>query len=54
MDKGARTAKPMEARPVIADIPKNAMKDPNSNEAEEFKRLIAETSQSIRKKQNSF
>lgn len=42
--KGARTAKPMEARPVIADIPKNAMKDPNSNEAEEFKRLIAETS----------
>lgn len=42
--KGARTAKPMEARPVIADIPKNAMKDPNSDEAEEFKRLIAETS----------
>ncbi|MDN3691069.1 hypothetical protein QWZ06_01685 [Chryseobacterium tructae] len=42
--KGASTAKPMEARPVIADIPKNAMKDPNSNEAEEFKRLIAETS----------
>lgn len=42
--KGARTAKPMEARPVIADIPKNAMKDPNSNEAEEFKRLLAETS----------
>lgn len=42
--KGARTAKPMEARPVIADIPKNAMKDPNSIEAEEFKRLLAETS----------
>lgn len=42
--KGASTAKPMEARPVIADIPKNAMKDPNSNEAEEFKRLMAETS----------
>ncbi|MEJ5104849.1 DUF6759 domain-containing protein [Chryseobacterium sp. MYb328] len=42
--KGSRTAKPMEARPVIADIPKNAMKDPNSNEAEEFKRLLAETS----------
>lgn len=41
---GARTAKPMEARPVIADIPKNAMKDPNSNEAAEFKRLLAETS----------
>lgn len=42
--KGARSAKPMEARPVITDIPKNAMKDPNSNEAEEFKRLLAETS----------
>lgn len=48
--KGARTAKPMEARPVIADIPKNAMNDPNSNEAEEFKRLIAETSTEHREK----
>lgn len=48
--KGARTAKPMEARPVIADIPKNAMNDPNSNEAEEFKRLIAETSAEHREK----
>lgn len=42
--KGARTAKPMEARPIIADIPKNAMKDPSSAEAQEFKRLLAETS----------
>ncbi|WP_185145663.1 DUF6759 domain-containing protein [Chryseobacterium sp. G0186] len=42
--KGARTAKPMEARPILADIPKNAMKDPNSSEAMEFKRLIAESS----------
>ncbi|MGU3375474.1 DUF6759 domain-containing protein [Chryseobacterium sp. M5A1_1a] len=42
--KGALTAKPMEARPILADIPKNAMKNPNSTEAEEFKRLIAETS----------
>lgn len=48
--KGARTAKPMEARPVIADIPKNAVNDPNSNEAEEFKRLIAETSAEHREK----
>ncbi|WP_250255580.1 DUF6759 domain-containing protein [Chryseobacterium sp. Marseille-Q3244] len=48
--KGARTAKPMETRPVIADIPKNAMKDPNSNEAEEFRRLIAETSTEHREK----
>lgn len=42
--KGARTARPMEARPIIADIPKNAMKDPNSAEAQEFKRLLAENS----------
>ncbi|MFS4473839.1 DUF6759 domain-containing protein [Chryseobacterium sp. T20] len=42
--KGALTAKPMEARPVIADIPKGAMRNPNSDDAEEFKKLIAETS----------
>jgi hypothetical protein len=36
--KGAKDAKPMEARPIFADIPKN------SKEAEEFKKLIAETS----------
>ncbi|WP_228458545.1 DUF6759 domain-containing protein [Chryseobacterium aureum] len=42
--KGARTAKPMEARPIIADIPKGAMRNPNSDDAEEFKKLIAETS----------
>ncbi len=42
--KGARTAKPMEARPVISDIPKSVMRNPNSNEAEEFKRLLLESS----------
>lgn len=42
--KGARTAKPMEARPVIADIPKSAMRNPDSGDAEEFRKLIAETS----------
>lgn len=42
--KGARTAKPMEARPVISDIPKSIMRNPNSDDAEEFKKLIAETS----------
>jgi hypothetical protein len=26
--KGARTAKPMEARPVISDIPKSVMRNP--------------------------
>ena len=38
--KGALTAKPMEARPVIADIPKSAMRNPNSDDAEEFKNLL--------------
>ncbi|WFB65628.1 DUF6759 domain-containing protein [Chryseobacterium sp. WX] len=42
--KGALTAKPMEARPVIADIPKSAMRNTNSDDAEEFKKLITETS----------
>lgn len=42
--KGARTAKPMEARPVISDIPKSIMRNPYSNDAEEFKKLITETS----------
>lgn len=41
--KGARTAKPMETRPVITDIPKGAMRNPNSGDAEEFRRLITET-----------
>lgn len=42
--KGAHSAKPMETRPVISDIPKSVMRNPNSNESEEFKRLISETS----------
>lgn len=42
--KGARTAKPMEARPVMTDIPNRFMRNSNSNDAEEFKKLIAETS----------
>jgi hypothetical protein len=42
--KGALIAKPMEARPVISDIPKSVMRSPYSNDAEEFKRLIVESS----------
>lgn len=38
--KGKNGAKAMEARPIILEIPNN----PNSFEAEEFKRLIASTS----------
>jgi hypothetical protein len=48
--KGAKDAKPMEARPVITDIPKSLMRNPNSEEAEEFKRLIAESSVEHKKK----
>ncbi|MDP9961381.1 DUF6759 domain-containing protein [Chryseobacterium lathyri] len=42
--KGAKTAKPMEARPVMTDIPNRFLRNSNSNDAEEFKKLIAETS----------
>ncbi|WP_228435806.1 DUF6759 domain-containing protein [Chryseobacterium pennipullorum] len=42
--KGARNAKPMEARPVISDIPKSIMRNPYSDDAEDFKKLIAENS----------
>lgn len=48
--KGARTAKPMEARPVISDIPKSVMRNPNSNDAEEFKRLLVESSSEHKEK----
>ncbi|SIS41851.1 hypothetical protein SAMN05421639_104724 [Chryseobacterium shigense] len=48
--KGAQTAKPMEARPVITDIPNRFMKNSNSTDAEEFKRLIAETSDQHKEK----
>lgn len=43
--KGKKNAKPMEARPIISEIPSDAIRKPNSEEAEEFKRLIASTSQ---------
>ncbi len=42
--KGKKDAKPMEARPVISEIPNSIMKNSNSAEAEEFKNLIASTS----------
>lgn len=41
--KGRKDAKPMEARPVMYEIPGNAIKNSGSAEAEEFKRLIAST-----------
>lgn len=41
---GAKNAKPMQARPIITDIPNAVTKRPNSDEAEEFKKLMTETS----------
>ncbi|KMQ67190.1 hypothetical protein ACM39_15580 [Chryseobacterium sp. FH2] len=40
--KGAKNSKPMEARPIVTDIPSSVMR--NSGNAEEFKRLITENS----------
>ncbi|AZB18619.1 hypothetical protein EG352_12930 [Chryseobacterium indologenes] len=48
--KGAKDAQPMEVRPVISDIPNSLMSNPTSEEAEEFKRLIAESSVEHKKK----
>jgi hypothetical protein len=42
--KGKKDAKPMEARPIITEIPNSIMRNSNSSEALEFKRLISETS----------
>lgn len=41
--KGAATAKPMEPRLVITEIPQNFKKNFISNDSEEFKKLLAET-----------
>ncbi|WP_294284837.1 DUF6759 domain-containing protein [uncultured Chryseobacterium sp.] len=41
--KGSKNARPMEARPVISEIPGHLLKNSSSAEAEEFKRLIAST-----------
>ncbi|ANF51073.1 hypothetical protein A0O34_11355 [Chryseobacterium glaciei] len=48
--KGKKDAKPMEARPVITEIPNSVMKDANSKDAEDFKRLISETKKNHKEK----
>lgn len=40
--KGAATAKPMEARPIIIDLPNNPKKDITSDHSELFKNLMTE------------
>lgn len=48
--KGSKNAKPMEARPVMTDIPNRFMRNSGSDDAEEFKKLIAETSDQHKEK----
>lgn len=48
--EGAKDAKPMEARPIVTEIPNNVMKNPESDEAEEFKRLMANSSEAHKDK----
>jgi len=48
--KGAKSSKPMEARPVMTDIPNRFMRNSSSNDAEEFKKLLAETSDQHKEK----
>lgn len=52
--KGKKDAKPMEARPVITEIPNSIMKDANSKDAEDFKRLISETKKNHKEKTVKF
>lgn len=42
--KGGKNAHPMEARPIISEIPSHIMNRSNSSETEEYKRLLASTS----------
>lgn len=48
--KGAKDAKPMAARPIVTEIPNAFVNRPHSGEAEEFARLMAETSTARKEK----
>ena len=48
--KGKATAKPMEARPVVAEIPKSVVDNPNSSEAKEFTQLMMQSSAAHKEK----
>jgi len=48
--KGALTAKPMEVRPIITEFPQNIKNKGFSDDSEEFKKLIAETSSEHKEK----
>ncbi|MFZ4931913.1 DUF6759 domain-containing protein [Chryseobacterium sp. Mn2064] len=48
--KGARTALPMAARPVLLDLPNNSIGNSDSQDAEEFKHLISESSKAHKEK----
>lgn len=48
--KGARTAKPMEVRPIITEFPQNLKGKGLSDDSDEFKKLIAETTSEHKEK----
>lgn len=48
--KGARTAKPMEVRPIITEFPQNLKGNSLSDDSDEFKKLIAETTSEHKEK----
>lgn len=48
--KGARTAKPMEVRPIITEFPQNLKGKTFSDDSEEFKKLIAENTSEHKEK----
>lgn len=42
--KGSQSAKPMNAKPVVLEIPKSVIQQKNNSETEEFKKLMVESS----------
>lgn len=48
--KGAKEAKPMQARPVVQEIPNAFIRRPYSTEAEEFKKLMMQNSTAMKEK----
>lgn len=48
--KGKATAKPTEARPVVAEIPKSVVDNPHSSEAKEFTQLMTQSSAAHKEK----
>lgn len=48
--KGAKDAKPMQARPILYYVPNDFMTKPYSSEAQEFKKLMTQNSTAMKEK----